>query len=177
MRVMLKNSTWKTALFPVVMALALDACTVTAVNGNHPLLRPRSDGLAAKVYFIRPRTERYNGAADNRIRVDLGRDHLMDLGKGEYTLLRLLPGKASVKVYSDTTWGPKHEFDTRVHSRTFDLEPAETQYIVMTYVDGEFRGAYYKPEMIDAKEASALIKGSVPVGADAKAEPILLPEY
>ncbi|MBI1194535.1 MAG: hypothetical protein GC138_01630 [Gammaproteobacteria bacterium] len=174
---MLKRTTWQTAVILGFVALALNACTVTTVDGDHPLLRPKSDGLAAKVYFIRPRTERYNGAADNRIRVDVGRNHLMDMGKGEYTLLRLLPGKVSVKVFSDTTWGPKHEFDTRVHSREFDLKPAETQYIVMTYVDGEFRGAYYKPEMIDAKEASALIKGSVPVGADTEAEPILPPEF
>jgi len=172
---MLKRATWRGGLILGFM-MALGACTATTVDRNHPLLRPKSDGLATKVYFIRPRTERYNGAADNRIRVEVGRNHLMDMGKGEYTLLRLLPGKVRVKVSSDTTWGPKHEFDTRVHSRQFDLKPAETQYIVMTFVDGEFRGAYYKPEMIDAKKAAALIKGAVPVGQDTRDEPILAPE-
>jgi len=173
---MLKSATWRSGLILGSMAVALGACTVTTVDRDHPLLRPKSDGLATKVYFIRPRTERYNGAADDRIRVEVGRNPLMVMGKGEYTLLRLLPGKARVKVYSDTTWGPKHEFDTRVHSREFDFKPAETQYIVMTLVDGEFRGAYYKPEMIDAKRAAGLIKGAVPVGEDTKAKPIRPPE-
>jgi len=173
---MLKHTTWRVGVILALTSCMFCACTVTTVDRNHPLLRPKSDGLASKVYFIRPRTERYMGAADNRIQVEVGRTHLMAMGKGEYTLLRLLPGKVRVKVSSDTTWGPKHAFDTRVHSREFNLKPAETQYIVMTLVDGEFRGAYLKPEMIDAKRASALIKGAVAVGEETQAEPILPPE-
>jgi len=170
---MLKKATWRVGVILVLMAVALGACTVTTVDRDHPLLRPKSDGLATKVYFIRPRTERYMGAADNRIQVEVGRKHLMAMGKGEYILLRLLPGKVRVKVYSDTTWGPKHAFDTRVHSREFNLKPAETQYIVMTPVDGEFRGV---SEMIDVRRAHALIKGAVPVGQDTQDEPILPPQ-
>ncbi len=155
----------------LAVAMSLTACVGSRVVPDNPRLRPASDQLAAHVYFIRPRTERFLGAADNRIDVQLDRHPLLTLSKGEYTLLHILPGKAHIEVRSATTWGPKQAFKRWTRSADLHFEPQQTYYVAFTPVDSEFRGVYYRIEQVDAEQAAYLVVGARPFG-DARQRPI-----
>ncbi len=162
-----------TALWVISLLIFLNACSVTRINKAHPLIRPSSDGLASQVYFIRPGTERYLGAADNPFQVNLGGTHLMTIGKREYVKLNLLPGSYAINVTNDTTWGPEHRFKKMTQARQFQFKPSTTHYVIFELVDGEFRGVSVRPVLVDRSGALPLLRGAVPVDSRATAEPIV----
>ena len=125
---------WVVVLLGVV--LSLSACAASSVNTANPLISDQPDLVVAKVYIIRPRTE-------------LDRRPLMQLAKGEYTLLRLHPGSAYLGLRSMTTWGPGHKIKEMSTVKEFTFEPGETYYISVRPIDGEFRGVKYEAELID----------------------------
>ena len=131
----------------------LSACAASSIDTANPLISDQPDLLVAKVYIIRPRTERYLGMADNRIAVELDRRPLMRLAKGEYTLLNLHPGSAWLGLRSMTTWGPGHKIKEMSTVKEFTFEPGETYYIAIRPVDGEFRGVKYQAELVDRDTA------------------------
>ena len=148
------HTLWMAAWLGAV--LGLSACAASSIDNANPLISDRPDLLVAKVYIIRPRTERYLGMADNSIAVELDRRPLMRLAKGEYTLLRLHPGSAWLGLRSMTTWGPGHKIKEMSTVKEFTFEPGETYYIAIRPIDGEFRGVKYEAALVDRERAVQL---------------------
>lgn len=143
------------ACLPLIAGLLLVAgCAVTRVDGGHPLVS--GDPSAATVYFIRPFTERYMGFADNALAVDADRATLVKLGKGEYTLARLLPGPVFLAAHSDTSWGASHQIREMTREQRFDLASGGTYFIVFRPFDGEFRGVHFEMASVGREEAQEL---------------------
>ncbi len=136
----------------------------TQVNDSHSLIEKETSHYAS-VYFIRPDTERYMGAADNRLTVELAQEPLLKLVKAEYTLLRLKPGVMDVTIKSDTIAGPFREFKKMERTKSFEFEPGVTYYISIEPVDGEFRGVFFLPHLVEfeaAKEVSRFMRAIGP---------------
>jgi hypothetical protein len=163
----------------LTLVLGLPGCAGTQVERSHPLVS--SDAESARVYFIRPFTERYMGVADNTIRVEADRIELLRLAKGEYTLVHVRPGTAYLMARSMSAWGPTethlnvntraHKIKEMTHSQPFTFDAGQTYFVVFTPVDGEFRGVYYDMATVDlerAKELSAHLR----VAGDARSAPI-----
>ncbi|HFQ92352.1 MAG TPA: hypothetical protein ENK29_05695 [Chromatiales bacterium] len=147
-----------------VLIALLTACASTRIEDGHPLVREAPESEVAKVYFIRPRTERTMGFADNRLPVEADRFHLMTLAKGEYTMVPMVPGTVWISVTSMTHWGPRNEIKEMSRSRQFEFKAGETYFIVFNLVDGEFRGAFFLPEAVDIYTARELTRNMLPVG-------------
>jgi hypothetical protein len=161
-RLAARGALWSAIL--VSACLMLFGCTASSVNSSNPLLSDYPDALVAKVYFIRPRTERYMGMADNRLTVELDRQPLLKLAKGEYALLHLQPGTAALGLRSMTTWGPGHKIKEMSTLKEFSFAPGQTYYISVQPVDGEFRGVQFHASRIDRDTAAELSRNLNPVG-------------
>ncbi|MBL1259067.1 MAG: hypothetical protein COB33_000900 [Thiotrichaceae bacterium] len=132
----------------------------TYVELDHPLVQKGSGNYAA-VYFLRPQTERYMGATDNRLTIDMDKEQLLKLVKSEYTLVHLKAGEMNVTIKSLTIAGPFREFKKMKRTKRFEFEAGETYYISVEPVDGEFRGTYFLPHLVDlaaAKEKSRYMR-------------------
>jgi hypothetical protein len=152
-----------------MLAALLAGCAGTRIDGSHPMLAQTRD--AARVYFIRPYTERYMGFADNAITVEADRIPLLQLVKGEYTLLHVRPGPVFLTVHSDTSWGPSHDIREMSRSRRFDFAPGETYFVSFQPFDGEFRGVHFEMHDVDLPRARELSRHLRVVG-DARSAPI-----
>ncbi len=167
----------KGAVLGLVMATlaGLNGCSLfssTRVDASNPAVVQDPDRPHAKVYYIRPRTERKMGEADNALKIDLGNRHLLTLVKGEYTLVNLMPGKVSITVNSLTAMYLKATVLRKMHrTEDFTFEAGKTYYIVMQMVNGEFRGIYDLPVEVEAMKARRIIKYLRAVG-QAKSDPI-----
>ncbi len=136
----------------------------TLIEDDHSLIQKGSGNYAA-VYFIRPDTERYMGAADNRLAVELNKELLINLVKSEYTVVHLKPGEVDVTIKSLTNAGPFREFKEMQRTKRFEFEAGSTYYLSIEPVDGEFRGVFFLPHMIDlaaAKEKSRFMRAVGP---------------
>lgn len=153
------------------LMIVMTACSSTRIEDAHPLVREAPEAEVATVYFIRPRTERTMGFADNSLPVEADRFHLMNLAKGEYTMLPMVPGNVWISVTSETHWGPRHDIKEMSRSRQFSFEAGETYFIVFNLVDGEFRGAFFMPEAVDLYTARELTRNMLPVGR-ARSHPV-----
>lgn len=152
----------KTGITALLMLLALGGCS--SIMMDHPLIQ-KEPGSFATVYFIRPDTERSMGAADNRLVVELNQEPLLNLVKSEYTVLHLKPGEVDVTIKSLTIAGPFREFKKMQQSQRFEFEAGSTYYLSIEPVDGEFRGVYFLPRLIDlvsAKEISRFMRAVGP---------------
>lgn len=153
----------------LMLATLLTGCAGTRIDGSHPLLT--REEAAAKVYFIRPFTERYMGFADNAITVEADRVPLLRLVKGEYTLAHIQPGPVFFTVHSDTSWGPEHQVKEMSRSRRFEFAPGETYFVVFRPFDGEFRGVHFDMATVGLEDARELSRHLRVIGA-ARATPI-----
>lgn len=158
----------------LLLAALLPGCAGTRLETPHPLLSDAPDPKVARVYFIRPRTERFLGVADNAIVVEADRQALVRLVKGEYTLARLRPGTVWITVRSETSWGPQHDIKAVSRSRRFEFAAGRTYFVVFNAVDGEFRGVHFEPQDIDPVQAAVVSAHLRPVGP-ARRAPITLP--
>jgi len=156
-------SSFFTLVFVLLVSLSLSGCW-TSVKGSHPLLQKNSAIPHASVYFIRPRTERMMGMADNRVTVSLDRLPLVELVKGEYTLALLQPGKTWISIDNQTTFGPAHRVKPESRNRPFTFAAGKTYYIAIEPVDGEFRGVYFLPRELSFTEAQAVTRHMRAVG-------------
>lgn len=155
----------------VMSAAVLTGCSVTKVNQAHSLVQADAAGAFARVYFIRPNTEHPLGFADNALSVLVDGEELVSLGKGEYTLVYLKPRNVSVSLRNFTQTRGRWELEEMIRTAAFTFESGQTYFVLARPVDGEFRGAYFLPEVIDlfsAKQASAHLKAA----ARAVKEPI-----
>lgn len=146
--------------------------TATRVANENPLIVQDAAQPHAKVYFIRPRTERNMGEADNALKIAIDRQPLLTLVKGEYTLINLKPGKFTITVDALTAM---YLEPTTLHkisrSKQFTFSANRTYYIVMQMVNGEFRGIFDVPKQVEAMQARRIVKYLRPVGK-ARRDPI-----
>jgi len=149
----------------------LTGCASTLVQSSHPLIQANSSAPHASVYFIRPGTERTMGVADNVLSVTLDQRPLLKLVKGEYTLVDLKPGQVTATITSMTSWGPQSKIKEISRSRDFTFADGETYFIIISPVDGEFRGVFFLPEPVDILTAKEISKHLRAVGK-AKRAPI-----
>lgn len=155
----------------LMLGAGLAGCAGTEVNRSHPLVAEAPGDQSAKVYFIRPQTERYLGVADNAITVEADRVPLLEMAKGEYALMHMAPGAMWVTVRNLTSWGPGHDIKEMSRSKGFDLVAGQTYFIVMEAVDGEFRGVHFEPREVDIVRAEMLTRHLRAVG-EAGEDPI-----
>jgi len=155
----------------LLQLLALAGCTT--IDMRHSLVQTGAGNYAA-VYFIRPDTERYMGAADNRLAVELNKEPLLRLVKSEYTLVHLKPGEMDVTIESETVAGPFRELKKMKRTKRFEFEAGATYFISIEPVDGEFRGVYFLPHMIDLASAKEMSRYMRAVGSASQAPISLL---
>ena len=147
----------------VTAALLVSGCWTT-VRSDNPQIQNDAAAPHARVYFIRPRTERFMGMADNRVSIALNTEPLLELVKGEYTFIDLIPGKADIAITNQTTYGPSHKIKNETRSRPFTFAAGQTYYIAVTPIDGEFRGVRFVPREVDLSEARTLAERARGVG-------------
>jgi len=150
-------------IMALLTSLLLSGCWTT-IKGSHPLLQSDLSSPHAIVYFIRPRSERFMGMADNRVTVSLDKQALVELVKGEYTLAQILPGQTWISIENMTTFGPAHRTKIESRSRSFTFAAGKTYYIAINPVDGEFRGVYFLPKAIDFSQAQKISRNLRAVG-------------
>jgi hypothetical protein len=156
----------------LIMAVAVSGCAATRIESGHPLFSSAADSEVARVYFIRPRTERSMGVADNALAIEADRSHLLELAKGEYALVTMKPGAVWITVRSDTSWGPSHDIKEMAKTEEFIFAAGQTYFLTFTAIDGEFRGVVFDPEIIDLDRARQLSASLRPAGAAARSTPI-----
>lgn len=151
---------------------ALSGCAASRIEDGHPLVSSAQVSETARVYFIRPRTERSMGVADNALIVEADRSPLLDLAKGEYALVTLKPGAVWITVRSDTSWGPGHDIKEMTTTKEFSFTAGQTYFLTFTPIDGEFRGVTFVAETVDLDHARQLSAKLRPAGSAARAVPI-----
>lgn len=151
----------------------LAGCVTTKINVRHELIQHNTDAESeyAKVYFIRPGTEHMQGFPDNPLKIHLNGQKLLELGKGEYTLLYLKPQRSTVTLENLTQTRGRWEVETMRRTRTFDFDAGQTYFLVTQPVDGEFRGVHFMPELVSQVDAKIISQKLKAVGK-AKRRPI-----
>ncbi len=151
---------WVRRLLGVMLAGAmggLAGCAATKVMSDHPLIETSAQAASAKVYFIRPLTERAMGFPDNPLSIEFDDKQLLALAKGEYSLVHMKPRETTtMTLKSLTTVGPDWRVKEMARSRKWSFTAGATYYIVLKPIDGEFRGVYFTAEAVDwftAKES------------------------
>lgn len=155
----------------LLLAVVLGACAGTRLDKSHPLVTRDAAEPAAKVYFIRPFTDRYLGFADNVITIEAERARLMRLVKGEYTLVKLKPGDVRLSVRNDTSHGSEFNHKELTRSKQFTFEAGQTYFLVLKPFDGEFRGVNFEMETVDLTRARELSR-HLRVAGPARSAPI-----
>ena len=145
------------ALLASTIIVALAGCAATKMVSDHPLVEKNGGTPHAKVYFIRPLTERVMGFPDNPLRIEFDNNQLLTLAKGEYSLVKIKPRETTtMTLKSLTTVGPDWRVKEMVKNQKWSFTAGATYYIVLKPVDGEFRGVYFTAEAVDwftAKES------------------------
>lgn len=147
----------------------LASCAMTRVDGKHPLMQSTGTAGAARVYFLRRPTERNLGIPDNPVAVELNDVKLLDLAKGEYTAVALVPRDYTVVLRNDTEVGPNWQVKEMVKRFRFDFQEGRTYFVAVSAVDGEFRGVFFEAQLVDLTEAKHIARRLRPVNG---AEPV-----
>ena len=162
---------WALLVAGLAGLMGLAGCASTQIQAGHPLIQTNPSAPHASVYFMRPWTERTMGVADNAVDIELDQRPLLKLVKGEYVLVNLKPGPVTTTIKSITVWGPESKIKEMSKSRNFTFDEGETYFIVISPVDGEFRGIFFLPKAVDFLTAKKISKRLRPVGK-ARSEPI-----
>jgi len=153
----------------IIGALALSGCfSATKLYTQHSLIESDQQLAHAKVYFIRPGTEHPQAFADNPLEVFVGTEKLLDLRKGEYTLVAIKPQPVQITLKNLTQTRGRYELEKIERSRSFEFAADQTYYIVTEPFDGEFRGVHFTPVAKTAHEARAIVASLRKVGAARK---------
>lgn len=146
--------------------LLLSGCGTITKTYPHPMVRQNLNEPYAAVYFIRPNTEHVQGFPDNNLTVEIDGQQILSLAKGEYTLLNLKPwNKISVTLRNLTQVRGRWEITPEMRSSQIDFLGGQTYFIVTQPVDGEFRGVYFRPELVDLERAKQITTTLKPAGA------------
>jgi hypothetical protein len=160
----------KRKIISILLGLAFGVSTVllsgcwTTVKDDNPLVRSDPAAVYARVYFIRPRPERFMGMADNRVTIAANQQTLLKLVRGEFTYVDLKPGDVNIAITNQTTYGPSHTIKTMTRSRPFTFRAGQTYYIAVVPTDGEFRGVRFVPRTVDVDEARKMARRARAVG-------------
>jgi len=87
----IKSVFWVTLL---VCLTAMTGCAGTQIKSDNSLVQTNPNAPFARVYFLRPRTERTMGVADNVINIELDRQPLLTLTRpvdGEFRGVFFVP--------------------------------------------------------------------------------------
>ncbi len=155
-----------------LLAFWLSACSLTRSDFGHPMAQSDTSKPHARVYFIRPQTEHPMGLTDNDLDVSIDGKPLLELTKGEYTLVYLKPRDMTITMSTLMQIRGRWEIDTASQSRRFEFEPGGTYYIEARLMDGEFRGARFIPTLLTRLEAQQAVKHLKREGL-AKGDPLL----
>jgi hypothetical protein len=166
---------WLFMLTGTILTVLAGGCATTVVQ-THPLVETAPDATTAKVYFIRPFTYRERGAADNPVKIEVNNAPLLELGKGEYTLVPLKPSAITVTTRNMTRFTNKNELVEMTRSLELDLKPGVTYFMHIRQVNEEFRGVYYLIQPVDLTTAKGLVFDLHPSGAARSARIPDLPE-
>ena len=96
---------------------------------------------------------------------------LMDLGKGEYTLIYLKPSQVNIALENLTQTRGRWEVEPMKQTRFFEFETNQTYYLIAQPFDGEFRGVHFTPELISKSKAQEITRYLKAVG-NAETQPI-----
>jgi len=140
------------------------ACSLTKIEKTHSLLQPPGTSRSASVYILRPEAERRMGFPDNNVTVELNNEKLMEIGKGEYTLVSLVPRDYTMTLRNLTERGPEWDVVEMARDYRFEFVPGGTYFIVIDMVDAEFRGIRFAAKAVDLFEAQQLAKNLRAVG-------------
>lgn len=151
---------WRIALF--IPILSLLGCG-TNIKGSNPVIAKKQQPHAT-VYFIRAKTERAMGYADNRLTVFADGSPLLKIRKGEYTIVKFHPGQVWISTSTATSWGPHHRIKNKTDQKSFTFTSGYTYFISFEAVDGEFRGVHYTSKAIDYPTARTLATTTKAVG-------------
>lgn len=159
-----------------LLAVVLAGCSMTKVHREHSLVQAAAGGGGARVYFLRPETERRMGFPDNPVQLGLNDEPLMELARGEYTVVSLVPREYTLTVSNQTEAGSYWEVKTLSRNYSFEFSAGSTYFIVLRVVDGEFRGVHFVAEAVDIADAQRLASRlrAVSVSADQQIERIPL---
>lgn len=149
----------------------LSGCGSTSIFQHHILIEHDAKKPAANVYFIRPFTYRERGVADNEVIIDLDQKKLLELAKGEYTLLRIKPDNATITTHSISMYTNKLTPVKMTKTISVNFEAGKTYFIHIKQYNEEFRGVYYQPELIDLNAAKQLTEDLHATGL-ARSKPI-----
>ena len=154
----------------IAVALFVPACAVTHIEPSHPLLASSSE-QHARVYFLRPTAQRSRGVADMAVRVDLGKQRLLSLGAGEYTVVPVRPGAIDV-VMKNLSFLTSDVMPVEVwRARPFVFVAGESYFILADFKYEEFRGVYFVPRDITNEQAASYLPRMRAVGL-AKSLPV-----
>lgn len=88
----------------------------------------------------------------------------MKLGRGEYTVVHLVPRASVFTLRNLTEAGPYWSIKELERQYRFEFEPGQIYYIVISAVDGEFRGIHFLAQSVDAMKAREVAARLRPVG-------------
>jgi len=154
------SSQWIKVCMSVMGIVLLTACAT--VNKKHPdvvsgeITEELKKQLAA-VYFIRPRTYKSKGMADNSVRIEFQGQTLLTQDEGTYTLLYIKPSKGTLKIHSETLYADQRASIDVWRERVYKFIAGRTYFIYVRQIDEEFRGIFYEPQPVDLQEAKRLI--------------------
>lgn len=157
-------------LFFIAFLFVLTACSGKKET-VHPALKAEGGGPSATVYLLRPGTERAMGFPDNDLNIVLNNERLLSLTKGEYTVVRLAPRNYTLTLKNLSETGPDWLPKPMEKNFPFTFVAGKTYFLLITPVDGEFRGVYFNAEMIDLYAAKQISNQLRAVG-DARSSPI-----
>ena len=157
-------TSWCVLLLWVALLPACSMFRVTDVNDDNSLIQTDLTRPYATVYFIRPKTEHPQGYADNKLAVEIDGEKLMELGKAEYTLVRLKPRDVTITLRNRTQFHGRWEVIEMDRSRSFSFEGGETYFILTDMINGEFRGVRFIPKSISLFDAKIAARYLSPAG-------------
>jgi len=162
------------ALLTTSMTLLAGCALSSKLNTGNPALVSSVSQPHATVYFIRPPLQRTRGVADGNVKIELDEIPLINLGVSEYTVVKLKPGKMDVILRSLTYLTTKPMPVEVWRSRRLEFLAGETYYVETRFIQEEFRGTYFQPELV--KKADFSNSGLVmsPIGTLAKAMPLAI---
>ncbi|NOY62250.1 MAG: hypothetical protein GXP10_03670 [Gammaproteobacteria bacterium] len=155
----MSGKTIKNICFSLAVAIGLSGCLWSIPSTKtqpHPLIETNAAEIYADVYFMRPRTERSMGIADNALVIELDEAPFLSLVKNEYIRVPLKPGITTVTLKNRTLWGPFNKIKEMSRSRSFTFAAGKSYFITTTPVNGEFRGIFFVPTLISAARAQEI---------------------
>lgn len=162
-------------LLIIFIPIGVGGCTAwswngTKVNTANSFVSAAGEKQFCTVYFLRPLTERPMGFPDNALTIDIDGSKLLTLAKGDYTLVYMRPRvSATLTLENQTAVGPFWLVKKMAKKYNFGFRAGQTYFIVLTPVDGEFRGVYFTAKNVDLFTAKQLTRNLRPAGEARKA--------